>query len=286
MEKLTLKEIAGYNLNNEDLENEIFKELPDNPQYLVSNLGRIRSKRQEVKGRYGCVQIKKEKILKQSLQNGYFIVGLTKDKKLKTFRVSRLIADAWIENLDNKPQVNHINGIKEDNRIENLEWCTAKENIHHAWTTKLSNKQKSFLELQKRLSEINPYLNSGIEVFTPVGIGKVKIGFSGYEIIYENGKQEKLIKSLRKWKKDFKLIVNSLSMLTKPIFHNGVEIIPIVEINKIHTLEFKDGLFNDYVSDGWHVEWLPKLITDKLFEWHFDIHSLIERGLAIDKSKI
>lgn len=63
---------------------------------------------------------------------GYYAVDLVKDKKIKRFLVHRLIANAFLDNTENKPQVNHINGLKGDNSLENLEWATASENQKHA----------------------------------------------------------------------------------------------------------------------------------------------------------
>lgn len=72
--------------------------------------------------------------MKPSLsQNGYLRIGLTKDKKKTIFLVHRLVALSYLENIDNKIQVNHINGIKYDNRLANLEWATSHENMQHAY---------------------------------------------------------------------------------------------------------------------------------------------------------
>ena len=70
-------------------------------------------------------------------QKGYPQVGIVLEKKYKHKSIHRLVAEAFIPNPENKPCINHINGIKNDNRIENLEWCTYYENNIHAVKTGL-----------------------------------------------------------------------------------------------------------------------------------------------------
>ena len=80
----------------------------------------------------GYIRNKEGRILKFYLNpNGYLQVRLSKNGVAKTYRVNRLIALTFIENLENKHTVNHINGIKTDNRVENLEWATEKEQAIH-----------------------------------------------------------------------------------------------------------------------------------------------------------
>ena len=92
--------------------------------YQVSDQGRVKSLVR--KGR------KSERILKPGvMHDGYVGVNLYSGGKPKTLKVHRLVCEAFHENPDNKPQVNHINEIKTDNRASNLEWCTRKQNINH-----------------------------------------------------------------------------------------------------------------------------------------------------------
>ena len=100
---------------------EIWKMCTDFDMYEVSNLGQIRNKNTK-------------RILREATQGGYKCVGLMLNNEIKNCRVHRLVAKEFIENPENKPQVNHIDKNRSNNIVSNLEWTTAKENNVHRST--------------------------------------------------------------------------------------------------------------------------------------------------------
>ena len=122
--------------------NEIWRDIKGyEGMYMVSNHGRVRSI-----DRISCGARFKGRVLKQTVigrgyktGDGYLRVSLHYGKRLKGFLVHRLVAEAFIDNTDNKPFVNHKDGNKKNNSAGNLEWCTAKENTRHANKNNLIN---------------------------------------------------------------------------------------------------------------------------------------------------
>ena len=107
--------------------------------YFVSNQARVKSIDHYCPNRTGTGKQTGRILKPQKCHKGYMRVALSCNRKTFTTSIHRLMAKAFIANPMNKPQVNHINGIKDDNRIENLEWCTASENVIHAVKNSLNN---------------------------------------------------------------------------------------------------------------------------------------------------
>ena len=138
--------------------------------YQVSNLGRIKSLKywSNVHNKY----YNREIILKQKENRyGYLFVGLYKEHKRKECLIHRLVSEAFIPNLENKKEINHKDGNKKNNCVNNLIWCTRSENMLHAYKTGLRkaiktaqpviqyDMNKNFIKKWNNISEIKKQMN-------------------------------------------------------------------------------------------------------------------------------
>lgn len=116
--------------------------------YQVSNFGRVKV--------VGKKNFFFPSLLKQTLNSsGYYVVRLYNKSKFKDYPIHRLVAVSFISNPDKKPTVNHKNGIKIDNRVDNLEWATNKEQSAHAIKTGLVKKKRRYYGVKLKPKDVN-----------------------------------------------------------------------------------------------------------------------------------
>lgn len=143
---------------------EVWRDIVDYPTYQVSNFARVkriaRKTCEASQHRKDRKKVIEERIIPQRIRAGYLSVSLRRSGKSINCVVHRLVAKAFIANPNDYGYVNHINGVKTDNRLENIEWCTMKENTIHAYdlglakscensrNTKLKN--KDVLDIRRR----------------------------------------------------------------------------------------------------------------------------------------
>ena len=129
--------IPDWNFSTDSEPNEIWVDLKGYVgTYQISSLGRMKTFNWRAQGKIMIVTPKVH-------QDGYLFYALTKDKKRTSQSAHRIVANNFLEKINGRNEVNHIDGIKTNDKIENLEWVTHQENMHHASVMKLWGKSKS-----------------------------------------------------------------------------------------------------------------------------------------------
>ena len=139
---------------------EKWKIIEEFPRYLISNKGRIKI----------LSTLEDKKLFVKD--DGYVATTLGDGKQSYKY-VHRLVAEAFIKNKHDKPQVNHINGIKGDNRAENLEWVTPAENIRHAIDTGLLKYKKKEKEIKNSKYSLGEEVNGS--KLTPEEVIEIRV---------------------------------------------------------------------------------------------------------------
>ena len=123
---------------------EVWKDIDGFP-YEISTLGRVRRKEGTL-----YKQKNKEAVTNYKNNKGYWVVNLWVEGKLYHRQIHRLLAETFIPNPENLPYINHIDGDKTNNSLDNLEWCTHSHNMQHAWDTGLHKNYHSNASVKRK----------------------------------------------------------------------------------------------------------------------------------------
>ena len=144
------------------MDEELWRDWPRDPRIKVSNKGNVVSYKRGV-----CYPLKV-----QHNNSGYQQVAAGPRSTIKPY-VHKMVADTWIPNPNHRKEVNHINGDKDDNSVENLEWTTRSENMRHAWRTGLTKGGGT----QIRIVETGEVFESQAECARRIGVTPQAISY-------------------------------------------------------------------------------------------------------------
>lgn len=133
--------------------------------YIVSNLGNVMSIPRTVNGHYCRYTVPGYMLTKHVDKKGYLRVDLSKNNQGSSIKVHRLVAMAFIPNESNKPQINHIDGNKKNNHVDNLEWCTNGENQIHAYAHGLNHHAETSGRKKVEVQMIDPLTGKIVDEF-------------------------------------------------------------------------------------------------------------------------
>ncbi len=133
--------------------NEIWKDIPEyEGLYQVSSLGRVKSLSRSIRKKNGY-RTTKERILKPSFSNEYCRVLLSNGLNKKHYSIHRLVAAVFLINANNLPCIDHIDGVRANNNVNNLRWCTHKENSNYTVTKKRQKEAKKGYKIPVEVRE-------------------------------------------------------------------------------------------------------------------------------------
>lgn len=160
--------------------------------YLIDSIGNVISMPKYMGENF----VNKYNILNHKVnRHGYKEVALTKDGKTTTYLLHRLIAIHFVDNPNGYDCVNHKNGIKSDNRIENLEWCTHQQNTKHAYDNNISGFKDSCNKGIQRMNEYNQYVS--VVLISPEG-DEISFSSSSAAAEYLGTTKDEITRAIRK----------------------------------------------------------------------------------------